>query len=160
MGIPVTNLVLRACRYEDLDKVLAIERASYPDSPYARTDFDIFLLVAKKGFLVACQGDSLLGYVIATEKGGSGLIQSVAVSPESRRKHVGRALMTAALDYLAKSERAVLQVDPSNESAISLYHKLSFRETGSRIRGYYPNGNDAIEMVRELDSSQDENVRM
>jgi hypothetical protein len=34
------------------------------------------------------------------------------------------------------------------EAAISLCNKHSFRETGRIIRGYYPNRDDAVEMLR------------
>jgi len=142
--------VLRACHYGDLDQVLAVERVAFPDRPYTRLDFDSILLRAGEGFMVACQDGSVVGYVIAMEKGGDGLIQSIAVPPEFRMRRIGEALMTAALNHLAKKYgRVYLQVDANNESAISLYRKLSFRETGNRIKGYYPNGNDAIEMVRD-----------
>jgi ribosomal-protein-alanine N-acetyltransferase len=150
----VNGLVLRACQYQDLDQVLAVETAAFPDGPYTRLDFVSFLLRAGEGFMVACQDDSVVGYVIAMGRGGDGLIQSLAVSPEFRMRRIGEALMTAALNYLAKRyDRVYLQVDVSNENAILLYHKLLFRETGNRIRGYYPNGDDAIEMVRNLKDS-------
>jgi ribosomal protein S18 acetylase RimI-like enzyme len=35
-----------------------------------------------------------------------------------------------------------------NLAAISLYRKHSFKETGRIFRGYYPNGNDGVEMMR------------
>ena len=75
----------------------------------------------------------------------------MVVSASRRQKGVGEALMRSALDNLAgKVERLDLLVDISNEPAIRLYRKLSFEETGRIVRGYYPNGGDAMEMAREL----------
>jgi len=128
---------------------VTVEKASFPDRPYTRLDFDSFLFLAREGFIVACQNDSIIGYVIAMGRGGAGLIASVAVAPEFRMRRIGEALMMAALHHLAKFERVYLQVDANNKIAISLYRKLLFRETGNRIKGYYPNGDDAIEMVRD-----------
>lgn len=146
----MNDFVLRVCHSRDLDQVLAVEKGAFPDRPYTRLDFGSFLLRAGEGFLVACRDGSVVGYVIAMGKAGDGLIQSIAVSPEFRMRQIGEALMTAALNHLARRyDRVYLQVDANNESAISLYRKLSFRETGNKIKGYYPNGNDAIEMVRD-----------
>jgi ribosomal protein S18 acetylase RimI-like enzyme len=41
-------------------------------------------------------------------------------------------------------------VDADNEKAFRLYRRLSFSETGRIIEGYYPNGDDAIEMAKEV----------
>ena len=79
------------------------------------------------------------------------MIQSIAVSPESRGKSVGELLMKAAIEHLARRFRRVsLLVDADNEKAIRLYHKMSFIETGRIIEAYYPNGDDAVEMAKEL----------
>ncbi len=43
-----------------------------------------------------------------------------------------------------------LLVDVKNETAIRLYRRLSFEETGKVVEGYYPNGDDALEMARSL----------
>lgn len=43
-----------------------------------------------------------------------------------------------------------LLVAAGNEAAIGLYRKHSFVETGRVVKKYYPNGDDAVEMAREL----------
>jgi ribosomal protein S18 acetylase RimI-like enzyme len=59
--------------------------------------------------------------------------------------------MRSAIDHLAgKCERMHLLVDANNETAIRLYHKLSFEETGRVVKKYYPNGGDAVEMARDV----------
>lgn len=125
-----------------------MEEASFADSPYRRLDFIYFLGRSRGGFTIAKGDDRLLGYVIAMGEEGVGIIQSIAVSPEFRGRGVGDALMKSAVDYLAQYERIRLLVDLNNTVAISLYRKFSFRETGRIIKGYYRNGNDAVEMVR------------
>ena len=93
----------------------------------------------------------VIGYVIAIHQGRDGLIQSIAVSPEFRGRGVGEMLMTSAINHLAgNSHRVYLKVDVNHKGTIRLYHKLSFNETGKVTKKYYPNGDDAIEMVREL----------
>ncbi len=149
--------MLRVCEYRDLDGVVVLEKASFPDSPYSKSDFVSFLLFAGRGFILACENNSLVGYVIAMRrKGGEGLIQSIAVAPKSRGRGFGEALMISALTHLAKKyQRVYLQVGAKNEGAIRFYHKVSFRETGNVVRKYYPNGDDAIEMAKDLSGVQE-----
>jgi ribosomal-protein-alanine N-acetyltransferase len=142
---------LRACQLGDLAKVVQVEKASFPERPYSRLDFLAYLLTARDGFVVASRDGSVLGYVIAISQGREGSIQSIAVSPDSRGKGVGELLMRSAIDRLAgKCDRVHLLVDAKNETAIRLYRKLSFEETGKVVRRYYPNGGDAVEMARDL----------
>jgi [ribosomal protein S18]-alanine N-acetyltransferase len=113
--------------------------------------FLFFLATARDGFIVACQGGKVVGYVIANSRRGEGLIQSIAVSPGSRRRGAGRMLVRAAVGHLAaRFRRVYLQVDAKHEGTIRFYRALSFTETGRVLRRYYPNGDDAVEMVRGL----------
>lgn len=149
--MPPSDYLLRACELRDLARVGQIEEASFPERPYTRLDFFYFLLNAREGFIVASEGALVVGYVIATSDGQEGMIQSIAVAPEFRGKGVGEMLMRAAIAHLAgESESVRLLVDVKNEGAIRLYRKLSFEETGTVVRKYYPNGDDAVEMSRKL----------
>jgi ribosomal-protein-alanine N-acetyltransferase len=140
---------LRTCGLRDLEQVIELEKASFPVGPFTREDFAYYLLVAGRGFIVAVQDGSVLGYVIAVRLGREGSIHSIAVSPQSRRKGIGEMLMKAALDALGSETRRVhLLVAADNEGAIRLYRRLSFRETGRIVRSYYPDGSDAVEMER------------
>jgi [ribosomal protein S18]-alanine N-acetyltransferase len=146
-----SGYVLRTCGFRDLDQVSKVETASFPDSPYSKLDFVSCLLIARDGFVVACKDGSVIGYVIAMRRGQEGSIQSIAVLPEFRGKGIGEVLMRSAIDHLTgRFKRAYLLVDVNNERAIRLYRKLSFNDTGKVIKAYYPNGDDAIEMAKEL----------
>jgi ribosomal-protein-alanine N-acetyltransferase len=148
------GISLRPCTYADLGQLHFIELESFPDDPYPAIVFINLLALAKEGFIVACSGDSVVGYVIGTGGGREGMIQSMAVTPSLRRRGVGARLMASVIEHLSKKHRRIsLLVDVSNEAAIHLYRKFSFSETGRVIKAYYPNGNDAIEMVREAGSN-------
>jgi len=144
----MNGLTLRACRYGDLNRVLAIEKAAFPDSPYSRLDFAFFLARPGSDFTVAVLDGQSVGYVIAVSNASGGMIQSIAVSPDFRRGGIGEALMKSALGSLSKYREVYLLVERNNVAAISLYRKFSFKETGTVREGYYRNGADAIEMVR------------
>jgi len=147
--MPPSSYVLKPFELRDLGQVIKVEEASFPERPYTKMDFLSCLLIAREGFIVAVNDGSVIGYVIAMGQGGQGVIQSIAVSPESRGKGVGEMLMKSAIEHLAKRFRRVsLLVDAGNENAIRLYHKMSFIETGRIIDRYYPNGDDAVEMAK------------
>lgn len=142
------GISLRPCRYADLGQVYVIERESFLEDAYPANVFVDFLKLAKEGFIVACSGDSVVGYVIGTSRGDEGMILSMGVTPSLRKSGVGVRLMESVVEHLSKKHRRIsLLVDVSNEAAIRLYHKSGFSETGRVIKEYYPNGNDAIEMT-------------
>jgi [ribosomal protein S18]-alanine N-acetyltransferase len=149
--MPPEGPVLRRCELGDLAQVVRLEKDSFPDHPYSRLDFVAYLLTARGGFIVASDRGLVVGYVIALSQGREGSIQSIAVSPEARGKGVGEMLLRSAIDHLTgRSARVHLLVAAGNEAAIGLYRKHSFVETGRVVKKYYPNGDDAVEMAREL----------
>jgi ribosomal-protein-alanine N-acetyltransferase len=145
----LNEVELRLCRFQDLGQVGIIERNSFSYRPYSLTDFIWFLSSAPTGFIVACVNDSPVGYVIAFGQPlGNGVIQSIAVLPEFRGRKIGQSLLKAAIEHLSACKRIELFVERGNESAISLYSKFAFRETGRVIKRYYGE-KDAVEFARE-----------
>jgi ribosomal-protein-alanine N-acetyltransferase len=76
----------------------------------------------------------------------------IATHPETRRRGAGRALMAALVAHAAdsRSRLLLLEVRRSNRPAIRLYRAFGFTAMGVR-RGYYADGEDAIEMSLTLD---------
>ena len=64
-------------------------------------------------------------------KAGEYYLDTLAVSPDMRRKGIGRALLTAALERGRKTgiEKATLLVSPKNTPALRLYSSLGFKPT-------------------------------
>ena len=65
-------------------------------------------------------------------KAGEYYLDTLAVSPDMRRKGIGRALLTAALERGRKTgiEKATLLVSPKNPPALRLYSHMGFKPTG------------------------------
>jgi ribosomal-protein-alanine N-acetyltransferase len=80
-----------------------------------------------------------------------GHVVSVAVLPEHRRKGIGEALVTQAMEGMRKynAKQCFLEVRVTNQEAISLYKKLGFEVTRT-IHGYYADGEDAFVMTVKL----------
>jgi len=137
---PVT---IRMCREGDLAEVLEIERESFED-PYDREKFLQLLWLEPEGFIVAETNADMVGYVASSAK--HGIIFSLAVSGQARRKGVGSTLMEAALKYMREtSETVSLQVRVSNSVAIHLYENFGFTRQGT-VKRYYRDGEDALVM--------------
>jgi ribosomal-protein-alanine N-acetyltransferase len=76
---------------------------------------------------------------------------NIATRADRRRGGIGRALMETMLAYGREHDarHVFLEVRRSNAPAIALYRKLGFEQLGVRAR-YYPDGEDALEMVLRL----------
>ena len=131
----------------DLEQVLSIELRSFPH-PWLRQHF-IDELNSPYAFpLSAFDGSGLLvGYICPMLLLDEGHIMNVAVDPDLRGCGVGRMLVQQVLDdcRVGGASFVSLEVRESNLSAISLYRKMGFVETGKRKR-YYENGEDALMM--------------
>ncbi len=94
------------------------------------------------------------GFAMAWVAAGDAELLTVAVSPESRRRGVGAALVSAAAAAaLVRGASSMhLEVAEDNAAARALYDKLGYEEAGRR-RGYYATERgfvDAIVMKRML----------
>ncbi|WP_243373940.1 ribosomal protein S18-alanine N-acetyltransferase [Geotalea sp. SG265] len=131
----------------DLDGVLAIESDSFP-RPWTRAHFLAELEATHSFPLVALGADNrVIGYICPMLVLDEGHILDVAVHRCYRGRGIGRLLVERVL--LDCGERGAafvsLEVRLSNASAIALYWRLGFTETGRR-KAYYENGEDALLM--------------
>jgi len=145
----VPSLSLDRMRAEDLDEVLAIERASF-SMPWSR---GAFLYEMQQNRVARCwvgrdEAARVVGYLCLWEVADEVHITNVAVRPELRRQGIARSLLRTVLDD-ARSRRfkvVVLEVRPSNQHAVSLYESFGFRVVGRRRGYYYDTGEDALVM--------------
>ncbi|MEO7326030.1 MAG: ribosomal protein S18-alanine N-acetyltransferase [Dokdonella sp.] len=142
----------RRMQPEDLDRVAAIEAASYP-FPWSRGIFQDCLR-ADYECCVLVGSDEIVGYGVLSTGANEAHILNVCVAPEWQGKGLGRRIVKRLLD-LARwhhSERVYLEVRPSNPNAIALYESIGFNEFGRRPN-YYPSKKgreDALVMAMEL----------
>ncbi len=76
---------------------------------------------------------------------------NLATRSDRRRRGIARALMNAVLAYARENavRNVLLEVRRSNLAAIELYLALGFLTTRERA-AYYPDGEDALEMMLSL----------
>ncbi|HKB25665.1 MAG TPA: ribosomal protein S18-alanine N-acetyltransferase [Methylomirabilota bacterium] len=141
---------------EDLDEVLAIERASF-SMPWSR---GAFLYEMQQNRVARCwvmrEDGRVIGYLCLWEIADELHITNIAVHPTRRRQGVGRVLLQGVLED-ARERRlrlVVLEVRPSNTEARTLYEGFGFRVIGRRRGYYYDTGEDALVMEADLQTSQ------
>jgi ribosomal-protein-alanine N-acetyltransferase len=132
---------------EDLDRVVEIERRSFPTS-WRRDAYERELLNANARYLVAKIGQRIVGYSGMWAIADEAHITTLAVEPEHRGKGIGERLLVALLEAAQDmgATRVVLEVRESNGVARALYAKYGF-EAVAHMRSYYPDtGEDALVM--------------
>lgn len=122
-----------------------IEKASFPVA-WGEGSFKKELEDNKLArYLVALDGDEVVGYIGAWAVLDEVHITTFAVDPTRRNQRIGRRLLAALLrNAIDEGGRwTVLEVRESNASAIHLYESFGFRQVGMRKK-YYENGENAL----------------
>ncbi len=91
-------------------------------------------------WLVAMEGDAVVGYIGSQTVLDESDMMNVAVHPDFRRRGIAEALvLTLAAKLKEKGSTCLaLEVRVSNAPAVALYEKLGFTQAGLR-RNYYRN---------------------
>jgi len=140
----------------DLDAVVRIEEVSFP-SPWSRELFEVELKRSMARYFVADRDGEVLGYLGYWEVPQEAHLITLAVSPRARRQGVARAILQFGMEK-AKGDGAILatlEVRISNEAGKALYEGAGFRPVAIRKKYYQDNQEDAVVMIRELDSSEE-----
>jgi [ribosomal protein S18]-alanine N-acetyltransferase len=147
-------IVLRPAVADDLDAIVAIERASFSD-PWSRGAFlslvrraDAHVVVAVPDPAGGAGTPPVLGYAVAWFIVGEGEVGNVAVHPDARGRGIGARLLDAALAEAGRRgvETVFLEVRESNDAARRLYGSRGFVEVGRRKRYYRRPDEDALVM--------------
>jgi ribosomal-protein-alanine N-acetyltransferase len=154
----VSELSFLPMTVADLDSVLAIESVSHIH-PWTKGNFSDSLAAGHWAYCVRPQlADAVKGsyldpeilwaYCILFPAVDELHLLNITVSPKLRRLGIGVKMMHAIEGVAAqqKMPRIILEVRPSNESALKLYQSLEYEQIGLR-KNYYPA--DSISGLRE-----------
>jgi ribosomal-protein-alanine N-acetyltransferase len=133
----------------DLEALLTLETACFPDNPWSRRQWEEELRHPHALLLPAWEDDELLGYAAFRTLADEAELLRIATAPEARRRGIAAALLARGLERLQEDgvRRCFLEVRADNLPAVALYRRFGFCESGRR-RGYYPDGCDALLMSR------------
>jgi len=141
--------VIDAMKPDDAAVVAAIDGATRMDERQVRDELErpwsrLWVAREEEGTIVAF----LVSWHVADELH----VLNVATRADHRRRGIGRALMDRVVRYARDHQvkHVLLEVRRSNAPAIALYRAVGFFAMGVRAR-YYPDDEDAVEMVLLLD---------
>lgn len=144
--------VIEPMKVEDVEAVLEIERASFA-TPWSRLAFLSELLENERAvYLVAREGEQVVGYIGMWRILDEGHITNLAVHPDLRQQGIGRRLLETLCNLsMAKGlRRLTLEVRVSNHVAQRLYQSFGFLTAGVRPGYYQDNREDALIMWCDL----------
>ena len=141
---------IREMQLDDLEQVMTIEEANF-SVPWTETGFFTFLLREDTLFLVAEEGEKILGYCGVVTVQDEGDITNVAVEKNSQNQGIGKKLLEEMFQRTQKAGvcRLFLEVRAGNAAAIHLYEKMGFVQMGIRKNYYEQPVEDGVVMMRE-----------
>lgn len=131
------NYLIKDADVSHVDEIYAIECECFSD-PWTKQNIISQLPDENHVFLVALDGETVIGYVGMVTVVDEGYIANVAVTEKYRRNQIGDSLI---IELKKRAEDAnlafvTLEVRESNEPAKTLYAKHGFEVVGIR-KGYY-----------------------
>lgn len=145
-------LVFRPMKKTDILPAREIEKQVY-NYPWSELTFHECFKAGYSCWVFEKLGE-IYAYGILSFGAGEVHIMNFCVSLEQQRKGYGQKLMEKLIEVARQyhSEKMLLEVRPSNVSAIRLYQRMGFTEIGQR-KDYYPGENgreDALMFGLEL----------
>lgn len=141
---------LQPMRWWHIEPVLALEDALFDDAWTAEMFWDELAHYDTRTYLVAVDGDDVVGYAGLAAMPDEAYVQTIAVAPTHQRKGLGATLLQALLDDATARglARVGLEVRIDNAAAIAMYERFGFARVAVRKRYYQPSGTDALVMAR------------
>jgi ribosomal-protein-alanine N-acetyltransferase len=131
-------------RWWHIAPVAALEESLFPGDRWSVEQFWGELAQSTRDYVVAVDGDDVVGYAGVFVLAPQADVQTIAVRADQQGRGVGGALLDELLARAAHggASELMLEVRSDNEPAISMYLRRGF-ERISRRRAYYPDGADA-----------------
>ena len=142
-------MIIESMTSAHVSQIAELEKLCFSD-PWSEKSIETELTCRLSVWLVALEGEQVVGYVGSQTVMDETDMMNVAVHPEHRRRGIARALIEALVVALRERESRclTLEVRASNEPAIALYSDLGFGEVGRR-RNYYRNPKEDALILRK-----------
>lgn len=133
-----------------VSQIAALEKLCFPD-PWSERSVASELDNPLSLWLVATEGERVLGYVGSQSVLDEADMMNVAVHPDARRRGLARSLVEALIEQLKDREvrMLTLEVRASNEPAKALYETMGFTQVGRRKNYYLAPREDALILRKE-----------
>ena len=145
---------IRDAELSDLDAIMHLETSTFLTDAWSRDMMAAELAAQLTRYLVALEGDAVIGYAGLSAPRGAGQadVQTIAVDAAHRGQGVGATLLEVLLVEAASrgADDVLLEVRADNPTAQRLYERHGFEAIAVRPRYYQPDDVDAIVMRREV----------
>ena len=142
-------ITLMEMKAEHVPQVAQLEKICFAD-PWSELSISLELTNVWSYWVVALDGDTVVGYVGSQSSIDEADIMNVAVHPDYRRQGIAENLINTLIAELKKRgcHALLLEVRVSNTPAITLYEKLGFAQVGCR-KNYYRNPKEDALILRK-----------
>ena len=142
-------MILTQMNAAHVSQVAELERICFAD-PWSEKSVASELDNKWALWLVALDGDTVVGYIGSQTAVDETDVMNVAVHPDHRRQGIAEALIEKLVLELKErgSHALMLEVRDSNAPAIALYEKLGFQQVGLR-KNYYHNPKEHARILRK-----------
>ena len=144
------SVELTRMRWWHVAGLMPVERELFAPEPWTERLFWSELgQLDTRHYLVALDGEQVVGYAGLCDYPDEAFVQTMAVAPAAQGQGLGARLLVALLEEAERrGQRTVsLEVRADNAPAQRLYARHGFSRTGVR-RGYYAGGVDALVLTR------------
>lgn len=143
---------IRAASHRDLDQLVEIEEAQFPEPWSRRLLSDELDLTSQRRYTVAVEGRTVIGVLGLMLIDRDAHINTIATRPGHESRGVARSLLDEAIPVVEAGgyTRITLEVAVGNTRARDLYMKYGFAPLGVRKQYYRVTGEDALVLVRDL----------
>ena len=141
------SLQIRPVKIEDLKEIYRLEESCFKD-PFPSYFINQLADANPSTFLVAVDSDRVVGYAVVDNWTDHQHLVSIAVRAEFRKRGIAQSLLNELTGRLREGPLR-LELRRSNKSALALYRKNGFAETGV-ANSYYTDGEDAIQMEKQI----------
>ncbi|WP_337060268.1 ribosomal protein S18-alanine N-acetyltransferase [Kineococcus sp. G2] len=146
------GVVLGPARWWHLADVQRLEADLFGPTAWSVETFWGELAAPGRTYLVALEGEGVVGYAGLALSGADADVQTIGVARSAQGRGLGRALLRALLAAARAggATHVLLEVRADNEPAQALYRSEGFEQIARRARYYQPGGVDALVLRARL----------
>ena len=142
-------MIIEKMNATHVPQIAELEKLCFSD-PWSEKSIETELSCRLSVWLVALEGEQVVGYVGSQTVIDESDMMNIAVHPGFRRRGIAEALVAELEAALRQrgSRALTLEVRDSNAPAITLYEKLGFAQVGLR-KNYYRNPKEDARILRK-----------